>query len=54
VRGGFDAVTIRIEVMSIRYPSVTEFVRREAACSPLAGPIGSLPAPARTALAERR
>ncbi len=50
--GGFDAITIRIEVMSIRYPSAAEFVRREAACSPLAGPIGSLAAPARTALLD--
>ena len=50
--GGFDAITIRIEVMSIRYPSAAEFVRREAACSPLAGPIGSLAAPARTALVD--
>jgi ubiquinone/menaquinone biosynthesis C-methylase UbiE len=50
--GGFDAITIRIEVMCVRYPSATEFVRREAACSPLAGPIGSLAAPARTALVD--
>jgi ubiquinone/menaquinone biosynthesis C-methylase UbiE len=48
--GGFDPVTIRIEVASIRYPSATEFVRREAACSPLAGPIAALTAPARSAL----
>jgi len=50
--GGFDSIAIRIEVMSIRYPSAAEFVRREAACSPLAGPIGSLAAPARTALVD--
>ena len=49
---GFDAPKVRIEVASIRYPSASEFVRREAACSPLAGPIGSLPEPSRAALIE--
>jgi ubiquinone/menaquinone biosynthesis C-methylase UbiE len=49
---GFASVTIRIEVASIRYPSAAEFVRREAACSPLAGPIGALPAPSRAALID--
>lgn len=36
---GFGDVSITIEVDSGRYPSVEEFVRREAASSPLAEPI---------------
>jgi ubiquinone/menaquinone biosynthesis C-methylase UbiE len=44
VAAGFDAVHVTIEVCSIRYPSVEEFLRREAASSPLAGPIGALSA----------
>ena len=47
---GFRAVTVRIEVGSLRYPSVEEFLRREAASSPLAGPLGALPGPARATL----
>jgi ubiquinone/menaquinone biosynthesis C-methylase UbiE len=38
---GFRNVRVRIEVGSIRYPSVEEFLRREAASSPLAGPISA-------------
>ncbi|GAB3022038.1 class I SAM-dependent methyltransferase [Natronobiforma cellulositropha] len=34
--GGFDDVSVTIEIGSVRYPSVEEFVRREAASSPLA------------------
>jgi len=52
VSSGVASATVRIEVASIRYPSAAEFVRREAACSPLAGPIGSLPEPSRAALIE--
>ncbi|MDQ2052745.1 methyltransferase domain-containing protein [Natronolimnohabitans sp. A-GB9] len=33
---GFDDVTLTIEIGDIRYPSISEFVRREAASSPLA------------------
>ena len=44
---GFRDVHVTIEVCSIRYPSVEEFVRREAASSPLAGPIGALNAQVR-------
>ena len=33
---GFDNTSITIEIGSVRYPSVGEFVRREAASSPLA------------------
>jgi len=47
---GFRDVHVRIEVCSIRYPSVEEFVRREAASSPLAGPIGALNAHVRNDL----
>ena len=36
---GFDDVSITIEIGTMRYPSVAEFVRREAASSPLAEPI---------------
>jgi len=33
---GFDDVSVTVEIGSVRYPSVEEFVRREAASSPLA------------------
>lgn len=39
---GFRDVTITIEIGSTRYPSPEECVRREAASSPLAGPLGAL------------
>ncbi|WP_440763342.1 methyltransferase domain-containing protein [Natronorubrum sp. DTA7] len=38
---GFDDVSITIEIGSMRYPSIEEFVRREAASSPLAEPIAA-------------
>ncbi|WP_440770997.1 methyltransferase domain-containing protein [Natronorubrum sp. DTA28] len=38
---GFDDVSITIEIGTMRYPSVAEFVRREAASSPLAEPIAA-------------
>ncbi len=38
---GFDTVSATIEIGSVRYPSVEEFVRREAASSPLAEPIAA-------------
>lgn len=47
---GFQEVRVRIDVGSVRYPSAEEFVRREAASSPLAGPIGALEAEACGAL----
>jgi ubiquinone/menaquinone biosynthesis C-methylase UbiE len=47
---GFSDVTVRIEVGDVRYPSVREFVRQEAASSPLAGPIGDMDAEARDEL----
>jgi ubiquinone/menaquinone biosynthesis C-methylase UbiE len=39
---GFEHVRVRIEVASLRYPSAAEFLRREAASSPLAGFVGTL------------
>lgn len=39
---GFDNPSITIEIGSVRYPSVEEFVRREAASSPLAEPIAAV------------
>lgn len=47
---GFRDVKVKIEVGSVRYPSAAEFLRREAASSPLAGPVGALSAAAREAL----
>ncbi|RQH03435.1 class I SAM-dependent methyltransferase [Natrarchaeobius oligotrophus] len=39
---GFDDVSVTIDIGSVRYPSATEFVRREAASSPLAEPIAGV------------
>lgn len=39
---GFDNASITIEIGSVRYPSVEEFVRRETASSPLAEPIAAV------------
>lgn len=39
---GFANAQVRIEVGSLRYPSCAEFLRREAASSPLAGPVSAL------------
>ena len=39
---GFDNRSVTIEIGSVRYPSVDEFVRREAASSPLAEPIAAI------------
>lgn len=39
---GFEGVRLRIEVGSLRYPSCREFLRQEAASSPLAGPVSAL------------
>ena len=47
---GFADVRARIEVGSIRYPSPEEFLRQEAACSPLAGPLRGMPDKVRDAL----
>lgn len=51
VRGaGFREVVVTVGIGSMRYPSPEEFVRREAASSPLAGPLGSLDRDVRDAL----
>lgn len=47
---GFEDVHIRIDVGTMRYPSAAEFLRREAASSPLAEPLAALPESKRTAL----
>lgn len=47
---GFQDVTITNHISSVRYPSTEEFLRREAASSPLAGPLGSVSSDVRTAL----
>lgn len=39
---GVDTVSVTIEIDSMRYPSVREFVRREVASSPLAEPIAAI------------
>ena len=39
---GFDDASVTIEVGDVRYPSAAEFVRREAASSPLANPINAV------------
>ena len=39
---GFAEVRMRIEVAALRYPSVSELLRREAASSPLSGVVGAL------------
>ena len=49
---GFDEPVVTIEISSVRYPSVEEFVRREAASSPLAGLLGSLNRDVRETLLE--
>lgn len=49
---GFSDPGVTIEISSVRYPSVEEFVRREAASSPLAGPLGSLDQATREALLD--
>ena len=47
VRGaGFHDVRVDVDTRSTRFPSAREMVLRQAAASPLAGPIGALGAPA--------
>ncbi|MDG5818398.1 methyltransferase domain-containing protein [Natronococcus sp. A-GB7] len=47
---GFGEVSVAIEIGSVRYPSAEEFVRREAASSPLAEPISGVGRNVRDAL----
>ena len=49
---GFAGVRLRIGIGATRFPSPEEFLRRQAASSPLAGPFGALDAEAQTALAR--
>ncbi len=39
---GFDNIQIQHDILDVRYPSPTEFLREEAASSPLAGPLSTL------------
>lgn len=50
LNAGFEGVRLRIEPGSLRYPSSREFLRREAASSPLAGPVSALAAGTRDEL----
>ena len=47
---GFSEVSVALEIDSVRYPSVEEFVRREAASSPLAESISVVDRDVRDAL----
>lgn len=47
---GFRDVILTIEIKSMRYPSIEEALRREAASSPLAEPLGALAPEVRIAL----
>lgn len=49
---GFQTVTILIDIRSLRYPSAEEFLRREAASSPLAGHLESASSSVRGAVIE--
>lgn len=39
---GFRDVAIRHDILDVRFPSASEYLRQEAASSPLAGPLGRL------------
>lgn len=52
VGAGFREVVVTVEIGSMRYPSVEEFLRREAASSPLSESLGALPPDVRDALVE--
>jgi SAM-dependent methyltransferase len=47
---GFTDLRLRIAVVTARFPSAEDFLWREVASSPLAGPVGALDDPARAAL----
>ena len=47
---GFNDIRVRIEVLPARFPSCEEFVKRQVASSPLAGPVGQASEQARIAL----
>ncbi len=45
---GFETVVLHIDIREIRFPSAAEFLRQEAASSPLAGPVAALEEGVRT------
>jgi hypothetical protein len=47
---GFRDVRILVDIRTVRFPSAEEFLRREAASSPLAGPLSALSGEVRGAL----
>lgn len=49
---GFQEETLTIGIGPVRYPSAEEFLRQEAASSPLAGPVGALNEKKRRAMVE--
>ena len=49
---GFGDITVTIEIGTVRFPSVKEFLRRQAVTSPLAEPIGAAPEAVRNDLLE--
>lgn len=49
---GFHDVHVRLDIPTVRYPSAAEMLRREAASSPLAGPVGDLSPETRTELVQ--
>jgi SAM-dependent methyltransferase len=50
IDAGFGDLRLRIGVGAVRFPSAGEFLRRQAAGSPLAGPVGAMKAEARESL----
>jgi len=49
---GFGDIRVQLEIISMRYPSPEEFLRREAASSPLAGEIEAMDAERRMELVD--
>lgn len=49
---GFGNIRLVIDVRAVRYPSAAEFLRQEAASSPLAGPLARMDADVREAMVE--
>ena len=52
LNAGFDDVSVTINIGSVRFPSVEEFINRQAATSPLAEPIGATPKAVRNELIQ--
>lgn len=49
---GFGDISIRNDILDVRFPNAGEYLRQEAASSPLAGPLSSLDESRLTALIE--